>query len=46
MLKIIKIKFINFMLDINNKKIFQILQKEKPNCLFNLAAETHVDRSI
>ena len=32
--------------DINNKKILQILQKFKPSCLFNLAAETHVDRSI
>jgi len=32
--------------DINNKKILQILQKYKPSCLFNLAAETHVDRSI
>ena len=32
--------------DINSKKILQILQKYKPSCLFNLAAETHVDRSI
>ena len=33
--------------DINNKKkIFDILKKYKPNCIFNLAAETHVDRSI
>ena len=33
--------------DINNKKkIFYILKKYKPNCIFNLAAETHVDRSI
>ena len=33
-------------LDINNKKIFKILSKYKPHALFNLAAETHVDRSI
>ena len=32
--------------DINNKKIFNILLKHKPSCIFNLAAETHVDRSI
>jgi len=33
--------------DINNKtKIFSILKKEKPLALFNLAAESHVDRSI
>ena len=33
--------------DINNKtKIFNILKKEKPLALFNLAAESHVDRSI
>ena len=33
--------------DINNKsKIYEILNKEKPLALFNLAAETHVDRSI
>jgi len=37
-------KFIK--IDINNKKIFQILKKFKPNAIFNLAAETHVDRSI
>tara|TARA_Y100000768_G_scaffold3134_1_gene2298 strand:- start:11758 stop:12783 length:1026 start_codon:yes stop_codon:yes gene_type:complete len=30
----------------NKKKIFQILNKEKPAAMFNLAAETHVDRSI
>ena len=30
----------------NKKKILQILKKEKPIALFNLAAETHVDRSI
>ncbi len=34
-------------LDINNhKKIFTVLKKYKPNAIFNLAAETHVDRSI
>ena len=34
-------------LDINNKnKILKIFNKYKPNGIFNLAAETHVDRSI
>ena len=32
--------------DIKNKKIYNILLKYKPACIFNLAAETHVDRSI
>jgi len=32
--------------DINDKSIFNILVKYKPSCIFNLAAETHVDRSI
>jgi dTDP-glucose 4,6-dehydratase len=32
--------------DINNKKIKDIFLKFKPSCVFNLAAETHVDRSI
>ena len=33
--------------DINNKKkILKILKKYKPSGIFNLAAETHVDRSI
>ena len=32
--------------DINNKKINNIFNKYKPVCIFNLAAETHVDRSI
>ena len=33
--------------DINNKKkIIKILSKEKPIAVFNLAADTHVDRSI
>ena len=35
-----------FKLDINSKKIFNILVKYKPVAIFNLAAETHVDRSI
>ncbi len=33
--------------DITNKaKINKIIKKHKPKCIFNLAAETHVDRSI
>ena len=32
--------------DIKNKKLKKILFKFKPHCIFNLAAETHVDRSI
>ena len=36
-----------FKLDINNrKKVLNILNKYKPLGIFNLAAETHVDRSI
>ena len=36
-----------YKVDINNKKrILNILKKHKPDGLFNLAAETHVDRSI
>ena len=36
-----------FKLDLNNKnKITKILKKYKPDGIFNLAAETHVDRSI
>ena len=31
---------------INDKKITNIFLKFKPSCVFNLAAETHVDRSI
>ena len=39
--------YLFFKLDINNKqKIFKILKKYKPIGIFNLAAETHVDRSI
>lgn len=32
--------------DIKDKKIKKIFNKYKPSCIFNLAAETHVDRSI
>tara|TARA_B100001057_G_scaffold196385_1_gene197071 strand:+ start:1182 stop:2195 length:1014 start_codon:yes stop_codon:yes gene_type:complete len=39
-----KYKYIK--LDISNKKIAKIFQKYKPSGIFNLAAETHVDRSI
>ena len=39
-----KYKFIK--LDIKNKKFENILFKYKPHGIFNLAAETHVDRSI
>ena len=39
-----KYKFIK--LDIANKKIGKIFKKFKPSGIFNLAAETHVDRSI
>lgn len=39
-----KYKFIKC--DIGNKKIKDILFQYKPDCIFNLAAETHVDRSI
>ena len=36
-----------FKLDINDdKKLFKILNEFKPSGIFNLAAETHVDRSI
>ena len=36
-----------FRSDINNKKnIWKILKRYKPKAIFNLAAETHVDRSI
>ena len=35
-----------YKMDINNKKILNIFKKYKPNAIFNLAAETHVDRSI
>ena len=36
-----------FKQDINNQtQIYKILNRYKPNGIFNLAAETHVDRSI
>ena len=36
-----------FKLDINNKtKLIKIVKKYRPSAIFNLAAETHVDRSI
>ena len=31
---------------VNKKKIIKIIKKYKPKAIFNLAAETHVDRSI
>ena len=31
---------------VNKKKVINIIQKYKPKAIFNLAAETHVDRSI
>jgi len=47
-LKDIKLKnYIFYKLDINNKKkIIRIIKKHLPDVIFNLAAETHVDRSI
>ena len=42
-----KKKYIFIKADINNKKIItKTLNKFKPSVVFNLAAETHVDRSI
>ena len=39
--------YVFYKLDLNNrKKIIKILKKYKPQGIFNLAAETHVDRSI
>ena len=39
--------YVFFKVDLNNKnKITKILKKYKPKGIFNLAAETHVDRSI
>ena len=35
-----------YKIEINNKKILSILSKFKTDAIFNLAAETHVDRSI
>ena len=47
-LKDVKSKNYSFKkVDINNKQeIIKILKKYKPHGIFNLAAETHVDRSI
>ena len=39
-----KYKFIKC--DINSKRLKKIIFQQKPICIFNLAAETHVDRSI
>ena len=40
-------KYLFYKIDINKKdKILKILKKHKPIGIFNLAAETHVDRSI
>ena len=40
-------KYIFFKADINNRnKLIKIFNKYKPDGIFNLAAETHVDRSI
>ena len=34
-----------YKVDINNrKKVLNIINKHNPKCIFNLAAETHVDR--
>ncbi len=42
-----KKNYIFFKCDIGNKiKVSKILKKYKPDAIFNLAAETHVDRSI
>jgi len=42
-----KNKYIFYKADINNRRLFsKILKKYNPSIVFNLAAETHVDRSI
>ncbi len=42
-----KKKYVFYKFDINDRnKFFSILKKNKPEGIFNLAAETHVDRSI
>ena len=46
LLRSLKKNYKFFKLDINDKKLFDILKKYKPDAIFNLAAETHVDRSI
>jgi len=46
-LKNVKKNYKFFKLDINNQtKIKKLLLKYRPLCIFNLAAESHVDRSI
>ncbi len=45
--KILNKNYKLFKLDINNKKeLISIIRKYRPMAIFNLAAETHVDRSI
>tara|TARA_B100001121_G_scaffold309167_1_gene335158 strand:+ start:2335 stop:3357 length:1023 start_codon:yes stop_codon:yes gene_type:complete len=45
--KILNKNYKLFKLDINNKKeLISIIRKYRPKAIFNLAAETHVDRSI
>ena len=39
-------KYRFYKLDIVSKELFSIFRKYKPDAIFNLAAETHVDRSI
>ena len=42
-----KNKYIFYKADINNRSLFlKILKRHNPSVVFNLAAETHVDRSI
>ena len=42
-----KKNYVFFKIDIKNKlKLYKIVKKYKPIGIFNLAAETHVDRSI
>lgn len=42
-----KNKYVFYKVDINNKKrVFDIIKRYEPKAIFNLAAETHVDRSI
>ncbi len=35
-----------YKLDLNNKKLIKVIKHHRPAAIFNLAAETHVDRSI
>ena len=45
--KLPKKKYKFFKFDINDKiKLTKVIRKYQPDCIFNLAAETHVDRSI